>query len=502
MAAALTELAIKALIARARDKKRLAKARAFSKLREDRKAMRRAFPDRELPEIDPAAIEEMQVELMDSTPGLRIRAGERSAIWSLSVRLKNGQRTRVTLGGWPGLGIADARKAAHDKKREIEGGVDPNAAKRAEKVEAERAAKSRRTLAEVLEQYEAEKLCHLKRGANAKRALDGKKGLLRDMLDKEPRSITRADIADAVKKHARPTSTNPAGAPIAANRALAYARAFFNWCVSEEIIETNPAEKVKKPGKENQRDRTHSLAELGEIWAAAGTLDYPFGPLYRLLMVVPMRREEIAAMPISELDLGSDDDPTQGVWTLPKERTKRANALRVPLSPLARSIIKEALADPKRPAGASDKDGLWHANPFLFSTGYTPVSGFTKGKRRLDKAIADARAKVATDEASRTGTQDGNAPEPDVMPGWTIHDLRTSFATNASDRLGIDATVADRCLNHVGSATTSKIMRTYNQSELFEPRKAALCAWASLIESEALGRPAGNVVPLRAADAA
>lgn len=456
MATALTKLAIDAMIARAREKKG------------------------------------PQIELIDDRePGLRIRAGERSATWSLSLRLKNGKRTRVTLGAWPGLGIADARKAAQDARRLVDDGIDPNEQKRAAVRAAEIAKRNRSTLRDTLDHYGVAKLAHLRRGAATRRALDGKKGLLRDMLAREPGSITRAEIRAAVERHAKTS-------PIAANRSLAYARAFFNWCVGEEIIESNPAEKVKKPGKENQRDRAHSLAELGEIWAAAGTLGYPFGPLYRLLMVLPMRREEIAAMPVAELDLGGDDDPTQGVWTLPKERTKRANALRVPLSPLARSIIKEALSDPARPKEAVGDDGRSRPNPFVFSTtGTSGVSGFTKGKRRLDKAIADARAKVAAEGAANTGTQDGNAPQPDAMPGWTIHDLRTSFATNASDRLGVDATVADRCLNHVGSATTSKIMRTYNQSELFEPRKAALCAWASLIESEALGRPADNVVPLR-----
>lgn len=412
----------------------------------------------------------------DREPGLCVRIGERGAKWCVQVRTRTGQKTRVTLGPWPSLGIADARDAARDAKRQAALGVNPNEARREAARAAELARKSRRTLADVLDDYETAKLAHLRRGAAARRALDGKKGLLRDMLNREPRTITRADIADAVRRHAKTS-------PIAANRALAYANAFFNWCVSEEIMEANPAGTVKKPAKENQRDRFHTLEELREIWEAAGTLGYPFGPLYRLLIVLPMRREEIAAMPVAELDLGGDDDPTQGVWTLPAARTKRANALRVPLSPLARSIIKEALADPDRP-----KD-----SPFVFSTtGETAVSGFAKGKRRLDAAIATARAK----RAAATGE------EPKAMPHWTIHDLRTTFNTHACERLHVDAAVADRILNHVASATTSKIMRVYNKSELFEPRKAALCAWASLIETDALGSAAANVVPLRSADAA
>ena len=74
------------------------------------------------------------------------------------------------------------------------------------------------------------------------------------------------------------------------------------------------------------------------------------------------------------------------------------------------------------------------------------------------------------------------------MEHWTIHDLRTTFSTLACEKLGADIAVVDRILNHVATATTSKIMRTYNKSELFEPRKQVMRAWASLLELEAKKR--------------
>lgn len=418
----------------------------------------------------------------DREPNLLIVVGERSASWISNPRLKDGRRASVTLGRWPAMDIPDARKAAQDVRRVIDAGGDPNAEKRETARQAEQAAKTRRSLADVLDQYEREKLANLRRGDAVRRALDGKKGLLRELVRREPASITKADIADAVKKHAKTS-------PIAANRALAYARAFFNWCVHEDIVATNPAGALKKPAKENQRDRYHTVDELAEIWEAAGKLGYPFGPMYRLLMVLPMRREEIAGLPVAELDLGAEAP----VWTLPASRTKNGQALRVPLSPLARSIIAEALADDARPAEAVDEKGRTKPNPYLFSTtGYSPVSGFAKGKRRLDAAIAEARAKAA--EAS------GGEPEP--MPDWVIHDLRTSFATMACDHLGVDPAVADRCLNHTASATTSKIMRTYNRSDRFEERRAALTAWANFIETTVLGDKPENVVPFARAEVA
>jgi len=43
-------------------------------------------------------------------------------------------------------------------------------------------------------------------------------------------------------------------------------------------------------------------------------------------------------------------------------------------------------------------------------------------------------------------------------------------------------------LNHVATATTSKVARIYNMSELFEQRREASNAWAELLEREVIGK--------------
>jgi integrase len=401
-----------------------------------------------------------QFELVDEREaGLRIRAGERSATWLLCTRLRNGKRSRIKLGAWPAMGISEARHAAQAKRLEVVGGADPNEAKRQVAKEAALVAKTQRKLRDVLDDYEKRKLSQLRTSAQTRRSLDGKRGLLRSLVNRDIGSITRGEIVDAVRDHA-------ATAPISANRTLACTKAFFNWCVDQEILESSPASTIKKPAKERTRDRHHTLDELMEIWDAMGDLGYPFGPLYRLLIVIPMRREEIAALPVTELEMAPLGNPDDAVWTLPAGRTKRANALRVPLSPLACKLIEEALAAPERPRNG----------PFVFSmTGDTSVSGYAKAKRRLDRIIHEMRLETA-EKAGR---------EAAAMEHWTIHDLRTTFSTLASEVLGADIAIVDRILNHVATATTSKIMRVYNKSELFEPRKRVLREWADLIEREA-----------------
>ena len=398
----------------------------------------------------------------DREPGLRLRAGERSATWFLMVRLGNGKRTRIKLGGYPALGLSAARELARAKRFATVGGVDPNEVKRETKRQAVRKRETERKLGEVLDQYERQKLSQLRHGGQARRAIDGNSGLLRAFKSRGIHDIERGDIVTAVRAHAE-------RAPISANRTLAFTKAFFNWCVDQEIVAANPAATIKRPSKERTRDRYHSLEELIEVWVAMGYLGYPFEHLFRLLVVIPMRREELAGMPIAEFDLAPDGNPELAIWTLLAERTKRANSLRVPLSPLARTLIIDAIAAPERPK----------TSPFVFSmTGDTSVSGYAKAKRRLDRIIHENRLEKAETE-SRPVT---------VMPHWTIHDLRTTFSTLACEMLGADIAVVDRILNHVATATTSKIMRVYNKSELFEPRKRVLREWAALIEREVAAR--------------
>lgn len=421
--------------------------------------------------------------------GLRVRVGD-AAVESGDRRRKgkaaqvsfvlltrfrpDANPTRRKLGAFPEMTLADARRKAIEWKDLIRAGVDPAEEAERARMEAEMARVRRRSLLDALNEYERDRLANLRRGKATRRALDGRCGLLADFLDREVSSISRSEIKTVLRKRA-------AAAPISANRQLAYANAFFNWCTVEEIISENPARLIPKPTQEIPRDRHHSVSELTEIWAAAEKLGYPFGPLIQLLIVLPMRREELAGMPIRELELGGDG-ATDGVWTLPAVRTKRSNALRVPLSPLTISIIEKAIDDVRRPADS----------PFVFTTtGETSVSGFAKAKRRLDREIARARA--ITDEA-----QDSDL-EP--MPHWTFHDFRTTFMTLACEQLNVDVSVADRILNHVATATTSKIMRTYNKSELFEPRRRALYSWSELIQENVIGRSRDKIVSILAASA-
>jgi integrase len=90
------------------------------------------------------------------------------------------------------------------------------------------------------------------------------------------------------------------------------------------------------------------------------------------------------------------------------------------------------------------------------TTGKTPVSGFSKAKKQLDKI---------------SGVND-----------WRLHDLRRTFATVATETLGYEPVVVDRVLNHV-SGSVKGIAAVYQKGQYLDKRKIVLDAWAGYVQS-------------------
>jgi integrase len=161
-------------------------------------------------------------------------------------------------------------------------------------------------------------------------------------------------------------------------------------------------------------------------------------------------------MQLAEVNLppGQQD----GFWTLPSSRSKNGRAIRLPLSPLARATLEQAIGE------------RTVESPLVFTTtGRTSISGWSRAKANIDRRVRLRRRSLGIQED---------------MPDWRIHDFRRAFATAACDLLSVDPAVADRCLNHTGAATTSTVARIYGRSELFEPRREALNRWAELLAGE------------------
>lgn len=128
-------------------------------------------------------------------------------------------------------------------------------------------------------------------------------------------------------------------------------------------------------------------------------------------------------------------------------------------------------------------------SPFvLTTTGKTPISGFSKAKKHLDKAITE----VAREEAEKRGGG-SLAVEP-----WRIHDLRRTMASGTT-KLGVSVAVIEKVLNHI-SGTFGGIVGVYQHHDFLPERRHALNLWATHVEGLTIERES-NVVPLKTVEA-
>ena len=131
--------------------------------------------------------------------------------------------------------------------------------------------------------------------------------------DKLLQDITRRDVKNRV------TEIAERGSPAMARNVLTAAKVFFEWAVDEEYIAASPAAGIspkKVIGERPIRDRVLLDSELVAFWRATEVMGYPYGSLYRLLLLTGARLNEIGGARWSEIDFNTK------ILTVPPERFK------------------------------------------------------------------------------------------------------------------------------------------------------------------------------------
>jgi len=278
--------------------------------------------------------------------------------------------------------------------------------------------------------------------------------------------ITRTDIRAVLSK--------PKGKTATKRNLFTVLRRLFKWAVSEGDLVESPISGMEPPPAPPSRDRVLSDIELRLVWLGTEKMEYPFGPLIRLLMITGQRLEEVAGLEWSEL---SQD---KSRWSIPASRAKNNEAAELPLSSLA--VAEIAGLAKRRTKGKTDK---WPRTGLVFTTtGKTSVSGYSRAKRRVDRETAALAKK--------------EKPVMTIDP-WRFHDLRRTLATGLQ-RLGVRFEVTEAVLNHVGSSR-SGIAGVYQRHDWADEKRAALDAWAGHIERCLKPSDETNVVPLATARA-
>lgn len=384
-----------------------------------------------------------------AVPGLRL-AIQPSGFKSWVVRYDfQGRDRKYTLGTFAKMDVAEARKRAYaDVIGPLHAGTDPQAGK----VEERRNAKAKRagevTLKAAYDLYltdyvdDAIKKGKMRPKSKALIESSFKLVWLAKFKNRAIDQITKAEARHAVRN---------AGDQ---SHAFTIGRAFFNWCVGEDMLRESPLKDVTAPTTNAPRERVLDDNEIRVFWCAAEKLDYPFGPFLKLLLLTGARRDEVAKMERKELDLDA------ATWTIPKTRTKNGREHVVHLSDAALWILK-SLPTIK----SKDKPR------FVFTTtGESPVSGYSKAKLHIDKNIA------------------AELDEGDEFEAWIFHDLRRSCATGMGN-LGVGVAVIEAALNHV-SGTRGGLVGVYQHQTYAAERREAFQKWGNHVTAIVSATPA------------
>ena len=406
-----------------------------------------------------AAVEKLKPETIrreiadGGLPGLYLLiqpSGKKS--WAVRYR-HAGKSRKATIGEYPAFDLKKARESGSMLLRAASEGADPAR----DRVEAKALVVAN---VDPDDKVERQVEVFLERHVSRNRSASETERLFRKEIlpswgSKRIGDIKRSDMIRLLDKIV------DRGAPYTANRVHAALRKFGNWSVSRGLIDRSFAEGITAPAAETKRDRVLDDREVALAWKAADQTGYPFGPLVHLLVLTGQRREEVAGMRWSEIDVSA------ATWTIPRERAKNDKAHVVALSGAAVAIVR---ALPR----IADTDLVFT------TTGRTSVSGFSRAKEKLDEKVEEL---IAEDDT-------------DPIPSWRFHDLRRTAASGMA-RLGVGIAVVEKILNHT-SGTFGGIVGVYQRHEFLDERRRALEAWASFVEN-LVGDRSGNVVELRSA---
>ncbi len=283
----------------------------------------------------------------DEVSGLVLRTRSSGArAWYLRFRDAHGRSHRLKIGDAKALSPDDARELARKAVRDVAGGANPVAERKAARQ------------AVLCEELFGLYLAHAETVQRPSTFVNARRHLTRNCasIAKEP----VATLSRATVRELRDRLLGMVG-PVQANRTLTTLSGCWSWALRNGIIPegSNPASYIDKY-PEQARERVLTMDELRAIWKGTrGGSRYD--RLVRTIILTVVRRAEAGGMAWSELN--------GNLWTVPAARMKGG---------VAHEVVLPALALEQLPARDNYR--------CVFGT-ETPFGRWSGAKTRLNKAV-------------------------------------------------------------------------------------------------------------------
>ena len=328
-----------------------------------------------------------------------------------------GTRRDLGLGGYPFVGLAEARATAFENRQLARWGGDPMAQVRQSRIP---------TFRTACERVGAAATWKGRGGEIRHRALER---YCVPILGRRIDQIRRADVIAIL-------APLMGEKPAAGARLHSWIRGALAWGVANEHIEYNPADGIAAALPNGHRKTPHASLSYSEVGAAldviaASKASAATKACIRFVVLTSVRSGEARKAKWSEIDLDSRE------WRIPGERMKMGAEHRVPLSDAAVAVL-EAM------------------RPFCGRSGLVFPS-------ERDKPLSPTTMISALHDAGID---------------CTMHGFRSSFRVWAAEKSNATRDIAEMALAHkVGS----DIERSYNRSDLFDKRCALMDAWSAYL---------------------
>lgn len=381
-----------------------------------------------------------------------------TATWVLRYRIGGGKRKELTIGNYPDISLAEARKQARKHRAAIDQGEDPATAKQ----EAKTRVLASWLMRDLVEDFRKKRFPELAAGTIKYRNYDFDGVILPKLGSRMVAETTSLDIVDMIKSANRSWTIS--------KRILTATSQLFDHACGLTIIPANPAvgislKAIKGPRPPVKKRIMLTEDELRKLLPGIDDIGTENALAFRILLATCVRSIELAKAKKKDIHLD------RAGWWVPDESVKTRQGFWVPLVPQVIEWFKQLIEL------SGESEWLLPAR--------TELRRRNKGG---DIHVCEHTLWAAITRAFKRGDIE--------VRKFTPHDTR-STAKGHMRNMGVSREISEIALNHALKGMEA----IYDVREEIPERREALIKWANFIVDCERGLKT-NVLPFPKAEAA